>query len=226
MTHWFPLGLDVLRHKNEVLERYCEEIGRDPATIERTMAAPVIVAGSEAEAQAFLERMPPERRPYVKVGPPEQMAEALRPYLDAGFTGFTFNNTFYRTPEQIGLVGELLRLVAGHGAGRRVLGAAANQVDQPAEDPLAVGPRPLCSNSSVSQVRRPRIVGGGLDGEVTLDVQVVDVDRGRHREPRSAAAGRRRRGRARDARRGARRPLAAAAARRSPPTSTGRRARP
>jgi F420-dependent oxidoreductase-like protein len=113
MTHWFPLGLDVLRHKNEVLEGYCEEIGRDPSTIERTMATPVVVAGSEAEAQSFLERMPPERRPYVNVGRPEQMADALRPYLDAGFTGFTFNNTYYRTPEQIGQVGELLRLVAG-----------------------------------------------------------------------------------------------------------------
>ena len=113
MTHWFPLGLDVLRHKNEVLEGYCEAIGRDPATIERTMAAPVAVAGSEAEAQAYLERLPPERRPYTTVGPPEQMAEAMRPYLDAGFTGFTFNNTYYRTPEQIGQVGELLRLVAG-----------------------------------------------------------------------------------------------------------------
>jgi F420-dependent oxidoreductase-like protein len=113
MTHWFPLGLEVLRHKSEVLDGYCEQIGRDPATIERTMAAPVIVAGSDAQAQAFLERMPPERRPHVKVGRPEQMADELRPYLDAGFTGFTFNNTFYRTPEQIALVGDLLRLVAG-----------------------------------------------------------------------------------------------------------------
>ena len=47
--------------------------------------------------------MPPERRrPFVNVGTPEQMAEALRPYLDAGFTGFTFNNTIYRTPERSG----------------------------------------------------------------------------------------------------------------------------
>ncbi len=113
MTHWFPLGLDVLRHKTEVLERYCEEIGRDPATIERTMAAPVLVVGSAADEKAFLERTPPERRPYLKVGPPEAMAEALQPYVDAGFTGFTFNNTYYRTPEQIGRVGELLRLIAG-----------------------------------------------------------------------------------------------------------------
>lgn len=113
MTHWFPLGLPVLQHKNEVLEGYCDEIGRDASTIERTMAGPVVVAGSEPEARAFLARLPEERRPHVKVGTPEQMAEELRPYLDAGFTGFTFNNSTYRTPEQIGVLGELLRLVGG-----------------------------------------------------------------------------------------------------------------
>jgi alkanesulfonate monooxygenase SsuD/methylene tetrahydromethanopterin reductase-like flavin-dependent oxidoreductase (luciferase family) len=113
MTHWFPLGLDVLRHKSEVLDGYCEAIDRDPATIERTMATPVIVGGTEAEARAALDRVPPERRPHVAAGTPEQMAEALLPYLDAGFTGFTFNNNIYRTPEAIGRVGELLRLVGG-----------------------------------------------------------------------------------------------------------------
>jgi len=113
MTHWFPLGLEVLRHKTDVLERHCAEIGRDPSTIERTMAAPVIVAGSDSEARAYLERIPEERRPYVNIGRPEQMADALQPYLDAGFTGFTFNNSIYRTPEAIGSVGELLRLVGG-----------------------------------------------------------------------------------------------------------------
>jgi F420-dependent oxidoreductase-like protein len=113
MTHWFPLGLDVLRHKNEILEGHCEAIGRDPTTIERTMATPVVVAGTEAEARAFLEGIPPERRPNVSAGTPEQMAEALRPYLDAGFSGFTFNNSIYRTPEAIGRVGELLRLIGG-----------------------------------------------------------------------------------------------------------------
>ena len=37
---------------------YCEEIGRDPSTIERTMGAPVIVAATEAEEGALLERIP------------------------------------------------------------------------------------------------------------------------------------------------------------------------
>jgi F420-dependent oxidoreductase-like protein len=113
MTHWFPLGMETLKRKDELLTRYCEEIGRDPSTIERTMAAPVVVAGSEAEANAALERVPPERRPFVNIGTPEHVAEGLRAYIDAGFTGFTFNNSIYRTPEQIGLIGELLRLVQG-----------------------------------------------------------------------------------------------------------------
>ena len=30
LTHWFSLGLETLRHKDELLIRYCEEIGRDP----------------------------------------------------------------------------------------------------------------------------------------------------------------------------------------------------
>ena len=113
MTHWFSLGLEALKHKNEVVERYCDEIGRDPSTIERTMGAPVIVVGSAGEAEPFLAAIPAERRPFVKIGGPDQAAEGLRPYIEAGFTGFTFNNAMYRTPEQIARVGEVLGMVAG-----------------------------------------------------------------------------------------------------------------
>jgi len=113
MTHWFPLGLDVLRHKTEVLEGYCNDIGRNPTEIERTMAAPVIVARDDAAKAAILERMPPERRPYIQGGTPKEAAAGMQPFLDAGFTGFTFNNTFYRTPEQIALVGEVLQRIGG-----------------------------------------------------------------------------------------------------------------
>jgi F420-dependent oxidoreductase-like protein len=113
MTHWFALGLDALKHKTEVLARYCEEIGRDPSTIERTAGAPVVVVESEAEGTAILERIPADRRPFIKVGTPEHAAELMRPYIEAGFTGFTFNNNLYRTPEQIARVGQVLQMVAG-----------------------------------------------------------------------------------------------------------------
>jgi alkanesulfonate monooxygenase SsuD/methylene tetrahydromethanopterin reductase-like flavin-dependent oxidoreductase (luciferase family) len=75
------------------------------------MATPVVVAGDEAEKDAILASVPPERRPYIQGGTPQQAAEALRPWIDAGFTGFTFNNTFYKTPDQIALVAEALQLL-------------------------------------------------------------------------------------------------------------------
>jgi F420-dependent oxidoreductase-like protein len=112
ITHWFPLGLEALAHKSALLATYCEAIGRDPAAIERTMAAPVLVAETEPAARAMWERLPEDRRVAVVYGTPERAAEGLRPYLDAGFTGFTFNNNVYRTPEQIAVLGDLLRLVA------------------------------------------------------------------------------------------------------------------
>src|SRR3954470_19514463 len=113
MTHWFPMGDEALKRKTEILAGYCTEAGRDPSEIERTMNSPVVVVGNKAEGDAFLQRIPEERRPYLVVGPPEQCVEGLRPYIDAGFTGFTFNNNLYRTPEQIHRLGELLRLVGG-----------------------------------------------------------------------------------------------------------------
>ena len=113
MTHWFPLGRGVLQHKKDVLARHCEAIGRDPSTIELTMAAPVVVTRNDAERDALLARIPEERRPHVIAGGVEVCAEGLQPFIDDGFTGFTFNNPIYRTPDHIALVGELLRLVAG-----------------------------------------------------------------------------------------------------------------
>jgi F420-dependent oxidoreductase-like protein len=110
MTHWFPLGLETLKHKTEVLAQHCQAIGRDPATIERTMATPVLLAIDEAQGAELLARLPPERRAAVATTP-EQGAEALRPYLDAGFTGFTFTNPILPTAEAIGLAGEVLRLI-------------------------------------------------------------------------------------------------------------------
>jgi F420-dependent oxidoreductase-like protein len=112
MTHWFPLGLELLQHKTEVLARHCEAIGRDPSTITRTMATPVLLARDKRGAHAVRERLPEERRAHVAVASPEQAAEVLRPYLDAGFSGFTFNDNHLPTPEAIGLAGELLRLVS------------------------------------------------------------------------------------------------------------------
>jgi alkanesulfonate monooxygenase SsuD/methylene tetrahydromethanopterin reductase-like flavin-dependent oxidoreductase (luciferase family) len=113
LVHWFPLGVETLRRKTEVLARFCEAIDRDPGTIERTMGAPVVVAATEAEARETWQQMPEERRSTTKPAGPEQAADALRPYLDAGFTGFTFNNGVHETADRIAALGETLRLIGG-----------------------------------------------------------------------------------------------------------------
>ena len=77
------------------------------------MSAPVIVAGDERAQTPVARAHPEERRAFVKIGAPEQVADEMRPYLDAGFTGFTFNNNLYATPDQIAEVGEVLRLIGG-----------------------------------------------------------------------------------------------------------------
>jgi alkanesulfonate monooxygenase SsuD/methylene tetrahydromethanopterin reductase-like flavin-dependent oxidoreductase (luciferase family) len=113
ITHWFSLGLPVLKHKDELLIGYCADIGRDPTTIERAIGAPVIITADAKRKEQLLERIPEERRPFVQFGAGEEAADKLQPYLDAGFTGFTFNNNLYATPEAIAEVGEVLRLIGG-----------------------------------------------------------------------------------------------------------------
>ena len=112
MTHWFALGLEALKHKDEVLRRYCDELGRDPAEIERTTQAPVVIGATERDAEQMMEFVAPERRAFIKPVTVAQAPDVLRPYVDAGFTGFTLNNTIFRTPEAIAVAGEALRLLA------------------------------------------------------------------------------------------------------------------
>jgi F420-dependent oxidoreductase-like protein len=110
MSHWFG-ALEELEHKAEVLERHCEAEGRDPSTIVRTVGAPVLLVEDERQAGAILERLPPERRSMFTPATPARAAEILQPYIEAGFTGFTFNNPTLPTPEAIGLGGELIALL-------------------------------------------------------------------------------------------------------------------
>jgi len=112
MTHWFPLGIDALRHKNEVLLRHCESVGRDPTEIERTMASPIVIARNDAEARKLIDLLPPERRAAVRPVTPKQAADELRPYLEIGITGFTFNDTFLPTPETVLVAGEALQYLS------------------------------------------------------------------------------------------------------------------
>lgn len=99
MSHWFGSLADIKR-KSEILDRYCEEDGRDPATITRTMGSPVVLVENEGQAKSVMERMPPERRVMFTPATPDQAAEILQDYIAVGIQGFTLNNPTLRTPEE------------------------------------------------------------------------------------------------------------------------------
>ncbi len=111
--HWFGGPIEELKRKKAVFEEHCAAVGRNPSEVMLTLGIGLILVEDEAQGKALLERVPEERRPMVRVVRPDQGAEVLRPYLDAGFGGFTFNNPTLPTLESIGMAGELIKLVRG-----------------------------------------------------------------------------------------------------------------
>jgi alkanesulfonate monooxygenase SsuD/methylene tetrahydromethanopterin reductase-like flavin-dependent oxidoreductase (luciferase family) len=84
-------GVEEVRHKEQVLLRHCETVGRDPAEIERTTGVgTVFIRDDRAEAErlfraAFDRNRVARRWEDQPVGTPEDVAEKLAPYLDIGY---------------------------------------------------------------------------------------------------------------------------------------------
>ena len=95
---WNVFGTpEVVAHKDEILRRHCEDVGRDPEAIERTLGCKVTIRATEAEAErvrrAALEH---NRTPLSRVegdvsfwtGTAEQIAETMISYRKVGFDTF------------------------------------------------------------------------------------------------------------------------------------------
>lgn len=99
-------SFDALPHKMGVIRQRCEDIGRDPATLETSMLVTVI-----PDETANPDRRGKGPRGYVAAGSPEAIAEQLKiAVFDAGVDGVIFNLPSYR-PGAIGAVAAALRSV-------------------------------------------------------------------------------------------------------------------
>jgi alkanesulfonate monooxygenase SsuD/methylene tetrahydromethanopterin reductase-like flavin-dependent oxidoreductase (luciferase family) len=99
----------------DVLERHCETVGRDPATIVKTRLGSLIIRKSDAEAERLFEQVlnrpgiDKERvRTTFTAGGPNRVAEEAQKFLEAGLDGLIFNMPHMEDPEAIELAGQTL----------------------------------------------------------------------------------------------------------------------
>ncbi len=110
ITNWFG-SLDDARRKLAVLDEHCRSVGRDPASILRTVSVPFVPVADEVAKKRLADGLPPRLRQSVVPVLVDEGAEMLRPYMEAGFGGFMFRDVSIRTPEAVALAGELISRV-------------------------------------------------------------------------------------------------------------------
>ncbi len=103
-------GFDELPHKVAVIKERCEQIGRDPATLETSMLVMAVINEHATE-----DLIPPDFKQRVVFGGPEQVAEQVKTkVLDAGVDGVVLSpvtNLDGYHPGAITAVAEKLRPV-------------------------------------------------------------------------------------------------------------------
>lgn len=101
-------GFDELPAKLKVVRERCEEIGRDPATLETSTLITAVV-----DENFKADQIPAEMAQRMVVGGAESVAEQIKTkVLDAGIDGVIINMPFY-TPGVISAAGEALRPLVG-----------------------------------------------------------------------------------------------------------------
>lgn len=101
------------RHLMDVLERHCEDAGRDPAEITKTRLSQVVIAptheAAAAKAEPLRRRMNPERfKAMVLIGDPDGVAEQAAAFVEAGIEGLTLSIPDVHDAETVALVGRTL----------------------------------------------------------------------------------------------------------------------
>lgn len=101
-------GFDQLPGKVDAVRRSCEEIGRDPATLETSTLTTVLI-----DENASLDQVPAAMKQRMVAGAPDSVADQIKTkVIDAGIDGVIINLPFY-TPGIVEAAGAALRPLVG-----------------------------------------------------------------------------------------------------------------
>jgi alkanesulfonate monooxygenase SsuD/methylene tetrahydromethanopterin reductase-like flavin-dependent oxidoreductase (luciferase family) len=120
--------VDTYRHKIEVLEKHCQEVGRDPREIRRGFQTPFLIgrtqedllrrAGELGSVIPPYRDMPPEQvlaiaRERSFAGTPAEIAEQMRPYVELGVDLFWLQHFLFEDDDALALLmNEVAPLIA------------------------------------------------------------------------------------------------------------------
>ena len=101
------------RHLLDVLERHCDDVGRDPAEITKTRLGVLVIAPTHEGAMAkvdFLRQMgmPEERLSTLMAGDPDSVAEQATQFREAGIEGLTLTIPDSHDLETVELAGRTI----------------------------------------------------------------------------------------------------------------------
>ncbi len=89
------MALDYYRHKVSVLERHCEEAGRDPAEIKKTLLMPLRVTDDRAQAERYIAAFGPG----TVAGPRDYVIQRIGEFRDSGVEEIMFGGIPNEHPE-------------------------------------------------------------------------------------------------------------------------------
>lgn len=111
-------GPERLRRSQDVIERHCAEVGRDPSDIKVTRLGSLFPTATEEEAAGLRAAMESivgveQATEGMTIGTPERIAEHVQALAAAGVDELIFNLPTARTPEEIAVAGVTLAAALG-----------------------------------------------------------------------------------------------------------------
>lgn len=117
---WNTSGtVEEVQAKLDILAEHCSDVGRDPATIEKTVSFPVILRDDPADATAAYMALLAANGTdemgdaYSLRGSPTEVADAIRPYQEMGFGTVICRMPAPYDPETIDRMASVGELLAG-----------------------------------------------------------------------------------------------------------------
>ena len=94
------MALEYYRHKAGILERHCDDVGRDPAEIKRTLLMPLYVT----EDQSLIDRVTENLGEGTVAGPKQYVIDRIGEFIDAGISEIMFGGLASGDTERLEMV--------------------------------------------------------------------------------------------------------------------------